>query len=73
MKPPRDMSAKEYARWLNEVCCLPYDEACRMAGYDPLAEYATEAKHFVIAVATVALVCVALAFVPEYLPSAVAK
>lgn len=72
MKPPRDMSAKEYARWLNEDCCLPYDEACRMAGFDPMAEYARDAKHFVIAVVAVSLMFVALAFVPD-LPSVVAK
>lgn len=73
MKPPRDMSAKEYARWLNEECCFSFDEACRMAEYDPMAEYFKDAMWFVGACSSVALVIIALSYMPELLPVAVAK
>lgn len=64
MKPPHDMSAKEYARWLNETCCIRFDEACRIAGYDPQAEYRRDAYLFVATVASVSLAVIALALIP---------
>ncbi len=42
MKKPADMSPREYAKWLNETCMLPYDEACRMAGWTPYEEWQAE-------------------------------
>lgn len=73
MKPPRDMSAKEYARWLNEACCIQFDEACRMAGYDPMDDYRKDALWFVVAACCVALVIIAVSAMPEFIPVAVAK
>lgn len=64
MKPPRNMSAKEYARWLNEACCIQFDEACRMAGYDPREEYRRDAALFVATVVSVSLAGIALALIP---------
>ncbi len=48
------MSAREYAKWLNETCMIPYDEACRMAGCTPYEEWQADVVTFV---------CVGLAIV----------
>lgn len=65
MKPTRNMSPKEYARWLNETANLPYEEACKMAGYDPIHEFRIAAIQFLGTVLVIAIVVLVLAYAPE--------
>lgn len=60
---PQDMSAKEYAQYLHENCCLPFDEACRMAGYSPEDEMREQFWTFAYIVLGVALAGAILAVI----------
>ena len=35
-------SAKNYAQWLHTHAGLPYEEACKWAGFDPMKAYRKE-------------------------------
>jgi len=64
MKPPRDMSAKEYARYLHEECFFTLDVACQMANWSPEDDYKRQTRAFITAMICIALVIVVLAAAP---------
>lgn len=65
VRRPRRLEAitgRDYARFLHEECFVPYTEACQRAGYSPEDDHRRQAVTFLVAIGSVALVVVALAF-----------
>lgn len=62
---PIHMTNKEYARWLHETCCLPFDEACRMAGYSPEDDMRRQVWTFLVAVGGIGSLLTAIAYLPD--------